>query len=395
VKRHRLLTVAGGSAIAAVLALSVFFFPGTQSRVEAATIFAEFRQALTRGFMVTARDVGSDGIKVDARLFVQFDPATAAATNFRQPEGAYLEAQVRSESMDSPEAISADLELSLIPENEWAYVKLNRLPRSAIDEEPFLLMVHAMASQGLFVDLKGLTEELSSAEGLSKADLSFSTGISADGDVPGGPKFKFSTRFHDTAAGAEDKDDPDASEADQHEGIEEQVVVNAWTSGTPPVMDHAGADADADNAMLGDVDVTQVQGVIKSMFKGEAGGAELDSVVELIRQAAGQVDVVEQRPGHWLLTASQFRAEMVGDAEDAALIEKLVLKVAYEEGRGVPWALLENVGDYNGTIRFETSDQPIDPALTDKAKYLNGKTRVFDLSKWIQRSGGSSKESSE
>ena len=59
-KNHRLLTLAGAgsAAAAALIAWSVLFAPTMGATVEAATVFASFKDALGSAFRVTFEDIG-------------------------------------------------------------------------------------------------------------------------------------------------------------------------------------------------------------------------------------------------------------------------------------------------------------------------------------------------
>ncbi|MFQ5492182.1 MAG: hypothetical protein ACE5GE_15810, partial [Phycisphaerae bacterium] len=295
-RQHRIITAAGaGSALAACLALVVtLFVPHSGSTVEAATIFDSFKEAVGNAFDVSFENIGAEGIQVDGRVVIVFDPADAQGTPFESsPQGVFVEAKVRAgdDADDDVAGLDVDATVSAVPNNEWAYVKLTGLPRAVAQEEPVAQIISQIARNGLLLDLDGLLQK-------------------------------------------------------------EGFGMGAWNL-SEHLLDVSGdADADRQTGEQGDgsgLDEEQLERMLVRVLTGKATAQEFRGLVALLEEAATNVDVKETEPGLHVLSARGF--DFQGDAEAKELLGDMVLQVAYREGTGLSWVQIDHVGQLDGTIR--------------------------------------------
>ena len=93
-RQHRFIAFASaGSALAATLAvMTTFVVPHSTSTVQAATIFASFKDAVGNAFEINLENIGAEGIQVDGKVIVVFEPNDQNANLFQsQPQGAYVQ----------------------------------------------------------------------------------------------------------------------------------------------------------------------------------------------------------------------------------------------------------------------------------------------------------------
>ena len=162
-RNHRMLTLAGaGSAVAATIAVwALLFVPTPQTTVEAATIFASFRDALANAFDISFENVGAEGIRVSGRLVVVFDHGDEQAAPLEsEAQGVYVEAQVQAGETADKDVAGLDMQVavSAVPDNEWAFVQMVSLPHHLLEEQPMAGFFQQMACDGLLLDLDGLLE---------------------------------------------------------------------------------------------------------------------------------------------------------------------------------------------------------------------------------------------
>jgi hypothetical protein len=168
-RRHRILTLAGaGSAVAACIAIwAILFVPTPATTVEAATIFASFREAVGNAFELQFSDLGDDGVLVDGRVIVLFEGTEKGATPFESaPQGVYVEAKVETDEEADADVAGLNVEVvaTLMPGQEWVFLKLKNLPTKVIKEEPMAAIVTQIAKDGVLLDLDGIMEKEFGAE---------------------------------------------------------------------------------------------------------------------------------------------------------------------------------------------------------------------------------------
>lgn len=163
-QKHRFITAAGaGSALAASLAIvATLFVPHAGSTVEAATIFASFKEAVGNAFEIKFENIGAEGIQVDGRVVVVFDPADKDLKPFQShPQGVYIEVKARAGDKADADLRGLDVDATIVavPGNEWAYVKLAGLPHAVLEETLVAAIVQGIAQNGVLVDLDGILQK--------------------------------------------------------------------------------------------------------------------------------------------------------------------------------------------------------------------------------------------
>ncbi|MCP4249666.1 MAG: hypothetical protein GY778_21710 [bacterium] len=374
-KRHRLLTLAGAgsAAAAALIAWSVLFAPTPGATVEAATVFASFKDALGSAFRVTFNDIGAEGLRADGQVVVMYDSDQGAAAAFESaPSALYVEAHVRADASAEEDLVGMDLQaaVSIMEGNEWVFVQATSLPTKIVEEQPMALVFAQMAKDGLLLDLDGmLTEEV-----LSDA-------------IIGGPPHVAGRRHRahaDIDTDADADPDEDEAEVDVHENAE--VAIRIGNGGPPePHSGNAvsikgdsasGGEADLDIELTGMPDVDQA---LSDLLTGKATADDFQALAALIEEAASNVSVDEEEPGLHVLRASGFHFE--DDAEAEELLGKAILRVAYREGAGLAWATVEHVGRFDGTVRFELTDVTAEDPMFDRERFMEDeRVKRFNLS---------------
>ena len=345
-RNHRVLTLAGaGSAVAAGLALWAFLFvPTPQTTVQAATIFASFREAVGNAFQITFENVGAEGVRASGRVAVVFDPAKGGTAPFEsQAKAVFVEANVQADQGADDDLAGLDVEVAVavVPGDEWAFLKLKGLPTEVLDEEPMAVWFQSIAQDGLLLDLDGIMEKGEIEDILEQ--VSVTTHLS------------------------------EAAEKGRRGTVQvNNIDVDIFDE------DESGEPADFDEEELARLAL--------NVLTGRATAEEFESLVSLIEQAATNVTVAETEPGLHVLKASGFDFE--GDEEAEQFLDQMVLQIAYREGVGLAWATLEHVGPYDGTVRFEMTDLTVHDELFNRERYLaDGRTRRFNLGSLIQTFG--------
>lgn len=318
-KKHRALTLTGaGSAIAACIAGTAMLITAPSSQtVEAAMIFASFRDAVSNAFELTLRDIGDEGAHVNGRIVVILETDEENDATLNSPmAGVFVDLSVYGdEDADEVAGLELDIEVAAVPGNEWAYVKLNKAPMKLIEEQPMAMIFATIARNGILVKLDGvLTQDILGKGGLGRLGLL------------GGP------------CGQDDDDDDDGDTA-------------------------------AEIFFSGDDDL---QCVLAGILSGKATREDIDRLVAKLAEEIDDVSVRDEGNGLHVLTASGF------DDDDA--VKNAELEIAYREGKGIEWARIEHIGAYDGAIRFERTDVTFDDPMFDAARFTeDGTTQVFDL----------------
>lgn len=352
-RNHRFLTFAGaGSAVAACIALGALLIgPGGQPPVQAAVIFASFREALSNAFEISLENIGAEGIRVNGRVAVAL-PDDLSATN-AEPKAMYAELRIEA----SPEAdediagLNMRVNIALAPGHEWLYLKMNKFPRHVVQDNPIAMVVLQMARNGLLLELGGLLEgELMEGllGGLSLADEL--------GDELG--------------------------EEIQREVRKEvrQEIRKARRKGRVRGAQKADANDDDDQPQF---DADEIKGLLKRFVLGKTTRADIDTLASLLEEASGKVEVTKTRDGLYILTARDFDIDEAGD--DAKMIENLVMQIAYRDNGGIEWAELQNIGDFGGKLRFTRIELSTDDEMFDKTRVIEpGVTTVINLSQIVQ-----------
>lgn len=366
-KKYRMWTVTG-SAIAATIAISaaIWMIPG-QTPVNAATIFQSLREATTRGLNVWIDHVKQDGLEIDGRVQVSFDRSGDAAAGQRSDEVGFAELRILANEAH-PRVPGLDLEvaLSTSPGQEWLFLKTHRVPAGLIADEPLLGILAAYASSGVLLELDGLVRQ----EGASSETAADQTPA---GDRPPFGKRGFSVGFQ---VNSDITESEGASKGPDTSKIE--LATQFELGGNAAPQDAALSD------LPGDVDVGSFKragAILEDVFRGEMTPDQLTTVIDWIEASAGSVSVNEQGGGTYVLTARDFDlSDLPLDDRSAARVAHVELEIAYRQDTGIQGAALRNVGDGDGSIRFEQTETEIDTALLDRARFTQDENvKVINL----------------
>ena len=328
-KKHRHATLAGAGALAATIALTtMLLFPFGGTPVEAKTIFSSLRQSLGNAFTVTFDNIGDDGVRVNGRLIAVYEKDAQTTVPFEAPVRAlYLEADIQTDETN-PDVAGLNVEVRGAavrePADAWVYVKLNKMPPKIVQEQPLALIIQQFTQNGLLLELDTLLEEDELQEVFE--DLSIDLELQGDG----------AKRSLKVGAGIPAKGAEPAQPADP--------------------------EAELDQLPL-------------KILTGKLTQADIDQIVSLLEEEAITVNVVEQEPGFHVLTARDFPPE-----PGEPWMANMVLTIAYREGYGVPWASLEHVGPYDGSLKVEMTEIALDDEVFSSQKYYqDGVTKVIDV----------------
>ena len=383
-KRHRIWTVTG-SAVAATIALSaaIWIMPG-QTPVSATTIFQSLREATTRGLSVWIDHVRQDGIEVDGRLLMAFvsdgGPDDAGATEgLRFDEHAYVELRILADE-DHPHVPGLDLELALSasPQQEWLYFRIHQVPADLMAEEPFLGLLASYAKSGVLLEMEGLMRHER-----KKDDAPVDRAPADDDSANRRQCFDFGIKLDSgsKASGANASLD-DSEDSSSESCLSPRFKFKTMFGG---VEQESASDDAAGARRTHEVDVESLMRateILESFFRGEMTPEQLTAVIDWIESSAGSVSIDEQDGGVYLLTARDFDlSDLPIDDDSAAEVAQIELEISYRKDTGIQWAALRNVGDGNGSIRFELTDFEIDDALLDRERFTQDENvKVIDLS---------------
>ena len=360
-KNHRMITLAGaGSALAATIAFAALLFvPSSGTTVEAATIFASFRDAVTNAFTISLEDIGDEGIRVSGEASIVFKEGISTGVNSSDEiHGIHVDLHIKADE-DAKEVAGLEIKLNaaFTEDSQWVYFKTKGLPHKLLQEEPMVAVIQAMSANGLLLELTGLMDELDPGGGgfATLSDLGITTGASASASASGDVKTGLEVELRRQGVSPEE-----AAEA-----VEAAVAITHGAN-----LEPQATDSEEFEALAGD------------LLTGKATADDLRQLATMIEEAASDVSVTPQEDGSYLLTAWGFDIDDESmDADEQAMIERMELEIAYKEATGVLWARLLHIGAYDGTLRFEaTAISADDPMFSSQRYREDGVTTFLDLS---------------
>lgn len=372
-RRRRLFAMVGaGSLLAACVTLAVMFGEfGGPKRVEAAAIFASLREAMSRAFSLRLTNIQQDGIHVDGRMFVAL-PGEAVDDEAAEPGQVYFDLHVEAdEGVEDIGGINADIALAAETGNEWVYIKMIQLPEE-LASQPLAAMLAPMAASGVVVDLNGM---LMNHALVPTAQIEAISGDDANGSAEGDTHtLKLGFSLHGGAGPAPDGNEP------QHGGHLSLLAMghaghspaeNENGDGNDP-FEGGGSGLDLD---MGGANFQVVEDFLRGLFAGDLTSEELEAMVSHLEQAAQNVQVNPLGNGEFSLIAGNFdHGDASLDAVEQAMLARLVVEIRYSDGTGVQWLELRNVGQEDGSIRFEMLPDGIDSTLLDRTRFTAGGT---------------------
>lgn len=327
-RKHRHATLASAGALAATIALTtMLLFPFGGTPVEAKTIFSSLRESLGNAFTVTFDNIGDDGVKVTGRLIAVYEKDEQATVPLEAPVRAvYLEADVLADKTNQDVAgLQFEVRGAAVrePADAWVYLKLKNLPAKIIEEQPLAIILQQFTQNGLLLELDTLLEEGELNEVFEDLSIDFEVQAEAERSL--------------------------------------SIGVGTSKDGSTP-KEKVDPPSELDQLPL-------------KILTGQLTQADIDQIVSLLEQEAITVAVQEREPGFHVLTARDFPPE-----QGAPWMANMVLEIAYREGYGVPWASLEHVGPYDGSIRVEMTEVALDdPIFSSEQYYHDGITKVIDV----------------
>lgn len=395
-KRHRLFAFLGaGSVVAACVALSVMFFsPGANNRVEAATIFQSFRDSFKRAFTLNFENVVDDGYRIDGQLLVVLHQGNGPKKSQHsiiagdiEEEGAYLEMHIRSlvedENTEDPE-LDVEFALAAAEGNEWLFFQTHAFPKQLRLEQPLVAMLASMTQNGVLVELGGMLRQgllvahmdlgAAPADGdteesppQSNGNLTFRVGVATGEPPPDTPEIALENGANigfDFRTGSENEAPDLEARIARRQAQQEQALKAAATS--------LGVEYDQ---------MVKFTEAINNMFTGQMTREQLSTVISWIESSAGEVSV-DERDGLFVLTARDFDlSHLPLDEDSAAELAQNAIEIGYREETGVEWAAVLNIGDEQGKMTFEFVDRDTSDPVFDRERWLKGgDVRVFDLS---------------
>lgn len=343
-KRHTFSAI--GGAVAATIGLSVLVFNLTAEQVSAAEIFRNFKQSFGESMLVTfnVRDT-DEGIAVEGRLFTR---EREPGVDNGRAQDVYAKVHVTADDEGDLAGLDVRVEASVVPGQEWVYIKLDGLPTKMVQEEPLLAIFGAVAQNGVLLKLDGLSEQV-----LGELE-----------DVR-----------HDVLS-------------DLQQAFGEIGSLNLRKS----ALSAGGADA------FEDIDFEELEGLkpaqvelaraLKDLIKGRGTADSLDRLVTWIEQNATKTSI-DQVGGVHVLTAKGF-AEIIGQeeisADERTLLDDMEVEIAYTRENGVQWASVDVAGIVD--VKLDLANPEIDAALFDSERFSNdGVTQVFDLASLMKMFG--------
>lgn len=344
-KKHMFSTI--GGAIAATIGLSVLVFNLTTEQVSAAEIFRNFKQSVGESMLVTfnVRDT-DEGVAVKGRLFTR---EREPGVDDGRTQDVYAKVHVTADDEGGDMAgLDVRVEASVVPGQEWVYIKLDGLPAKKVQEEPLLAIFGAVAQNGVLFKLDGLREQV-----LGEFD-----------DVRHDVLSELQQAFGEIGSMNLRKLAPSASGADAFEDVDLEEL-----EALKPVQ-------------------VELARSLKDLIKGKGTADSLDRLVTWIEQNATKTSI-DQIGGVHVLTAKGF-AEIVGDeeisADDRALLDDMEVEIAYTRKKGVQWASVD-VADIVD-VKLDLANPEIDADLFSSERFVNdGVTQVFDLASLMKMFG--------
>jgi len=341
--RRRVWRFAGvGMAVAASLAFGVIsLWPTGHAPVEAKQIFASFTEKLSSAFRVSFENIVADGVHVDGQVIAVFPEPSGDDSADTTGTGVCAELHVRGDkSAEDFAGGDIDLRFALTPGHEWAYLRLNKLPREVLKEGgPVAAIIYGMTHDGLLLKLDGFLE----------------------GKLAGlGEHFDLARAFREA------NHEVRHAMKNVHTEIHSELKKTAECDASNPENEEAAQIARA------------LQELLPKLFSGGATSEDLQTLGSILEQAAGKVTVTPMSDGTTVLEASEFKADE-GD-EDTEMIARLVLRIVYRPQVGVERAEVLNVGESNGRVRIELGNASLNDTMFDESRLIDGnRTRVLDL----------------
>lgn len=319
------------SGVAAVVAAgaAILFTTTRGSAVQAGTILESLRRAQPEGLRITLTALCANGASMDGTMHVRFDRALdirglVEGDPSAEPRVAQAAGRlrVRTNEASAIPGVAFDLDGALTGPESWIHARANG---AAMDALPDGATAHPMATVIGAMLRGGVLLDLGAG---APARLAHALGLHAARGAGAGP------------------------------------------SPTPsaPVLQGTLPPA------------------IRRLLTGEAGQAELDEVVRLLREGDGSARrgpatkaTIELSPtGHYVLSAV-LRGPDRRASDDA--VTGPLMRIAYLPGRGVPWVEFDLAGmedGLNGLVRVEFTSDPFDPALMDRSRVVvPGRTAVI------------------
>lgn len=319
------------SGLAAVVAAgaAILFTTTRGSAVQAGTILESLRRAQPEGLRITLTALCANGANMDGSMHVRFDRALdirglVEGDPSAEPRVAQAAGRlrVRTNEASAIPGVAFDLDGVLTGPESWIHARANG---AAMDALPDGATAHPMATVIGAMLRGGVLLDLGAG---APARLAQALGMHAARGARSGP---------------------------------------SPTSGAPVLQE-------------------TLPPAIRRLLTGEAGQAELDEVLRLLREGDGSSKrgpatsaTIELSPtGHYVLSAV-LRGPDRRASDDAATGP--LMRIAYLPGRGVPWVEFDLAGmedGLNGLIRVEFTSDPFDPALMDRSRVVvPGRTAVI------------------
>jgi len=365
--RRGLAWFGGGTAMAACIAIAAMLFINpSQPRVQAAMIFASMNEALSRAFRLTLNKIpdGHDGA-LNGEITVAFDPLNGGD----ESDSVFCEGWQRSD-VAAGESPSIDVRFAFagLPDEAWVYVRTAAIPESLVADSALKRLLVNWARGGVLIDLSGLRQSTDDAGAAANGSLKVIRKKDALREVhkvfghdasDGGLRLSIGMN-----AGA-----PPPKDADSGHAGHPPIFTFELKAGDPDVATTSNSSRDA---------VEDVSRLAARLLHGRAGAADVRHLLEILQQSATEVSVEAREPGVHVMIARDFRVE--DEWLQKWLTPETTYSITYREGRGVESAVVENIGEAGGTIRFETIDFAYDPATHGRPRYAkDGQTYVLDF----------------
>ncbi|UCE62363.1 MAG: hypothetical protein JSU63_11740, partial [Phycisphaerales bacterium] len=352
-RKHRKLMFAGaGSAIAATIVIVASLLISTPGvTVEAATIFASFREAMGNAFTISFENIGDDEGRMNGEVVVFYGDQTeesadddssseGAAEDTEYVSGAYFQMHMQVDQDASQLAgLDCEAEGAFFSDNMWIYAKAGNIPADILSQNPILGAYVSGFSEGVLLELGNIVDWAQNQDWEALA--------------PAIAGVQHAALDEEDLAELQQLANVDWSAVTAQSGAAVGEGMGDMWGGAHPIIiggDHVQVSSNAEiNTLLND------------LLKGEAGADDFERLAALIEESAGNVTVTPQGDGSYLLRATDFSFESVGlDADELALVTDMSLQIAYAEDAGMLWATIDHLGAYDGVVRFEHADIDVD-----------------------------------
>lgn len=306
------------SALAAGIALAVFLVTPRGATVEAGTILRSLRQTLLDGFEINFKGIGENGVFADGRLAVALRPRSGTSAAHMGVDPSAL-AEFEVESLYAEVNLRGDLADA---------------GKSGLDWQAILAL--GDGAQWAYIRAHGLPNWTFKDQPLACTIVGLtSNGLLVDF---GERRLLKELRERERVARASDQ----VQTASQVRGGAARLV--------------------------------------KDFLVGRAGAEQIDHVLALIAQTAREIQLREVEPGLYILRVSRFNLDSLASGE-AEKLAAMTLEVRYRQGQGIESALLEHLGQYDGTLRLAPLADGIEPLVLAKRQELSsGPVTVWDVS---------------